>query len=433
MKDLAAQFASALPQDQDGGSGWVGVLRRSGAQRFRLHGLPTRKDEAWKYTGLGLFGQTGTRLGIAGESFGSDVATPVVEPDLQVNVLDGCMRGLEVELPSGVSVVPLQDALDTGFSGLQTLLESLPESPRAKPSSDGFTALNSATLGAGVVIHVAAGTNAGRILLNWSTTAGDHSRFFNSRVCLMLDHGAKLDLLEQFESPKGNTNSCNIVLQAELGENAGFQHVRFQQESPSTGLITRTEVSQLADSEYAYFGFDLGGGLVRHDLHATLLGSGAKSHLNGAYLLDVKRHVDNHARIDHMAVGGFSEQFFRGVAGGSAKAVFNTAVCVHPGADETEARQSNANILLSSHAEINTKPELEIYADEVVASHGATVGQLDEIAVFYLRSRGLSESAARRMLTAAFCRAATDKLEDSGLAGRIAELIDEVMPSATSG
>ena len=227
MKDLAAQFASALPQDQDGGSGWVGVLRRSGAQRFRLHGLPTRKDEAWKYTGLGLFGQTGTRLGIAGESFGSDVATPVVEPDLQVNVLDGCMRGLEVELPSGVSVVPLQDALDTGFSGLQTLLESLPESPRAKPSSDGFTALNSATLGAGVVIHVAAGTNAGRILLNWSTTAGDHSRFFNSRVCLMLDHGAKLDLLEQFESPHKLPNTCNIVVQADLAKGATLKHVRF--------------------------------------------------------------------------------------------------------------------------------------------------------------------------------------------------------------
>jgi len=162
-----------------------------------------------------------------------------------------------------------------------------------------------------------------------------------------------------------------------------------------------------------------------------LLGSGARAVLNGAYLLDGNRHVDNQARVDHVAPGCFSEQYFRGVAGGSAKAVFNTAVCVHPGADETEARQSNANILLSPFAEINTKPELEIYADEVVASHGATVGQLDEQAVFYLRSRGLSEQEARHLLTTAFCRSVSDKLPDSSLGELISNRMMEIMPQAS--
>jgi len=160
------------------------------------------------------------------------------------------------------------------------------------------------------------------------------------------------------------------------------------------------------------------------------LGSGAKSAINGAYLLDGNRHVDNHTRVDHFAKGGYSNQYFRGVAGGNGRAVFNTAVCVHPCADETEARQSNANILLSARAEIDTKPELEIYADEVIASHGATVGQLDELAVFYMRSRGLNEQEARQLLTTAFCRSVSDKLADTVLSDIISQRMMDVMPQA---
>jgi FeS assembly protein SufD len=251
---------------------------------------------------------------------------------------------------------------------------------------------------------------------------------FNTRICLILEPSAKLEILEQFENSPENANTSNIVVQAEVGEGACLYHIRLQQESEAAGLITRTEVLQRAKSHYAYFGFDFGGGLVRHDLHSSLLGEDAKASLNGAYLLDNKRHVDNHARVDHIAKRGYSEQYFRGVAGGSSRAVFDTAVHVHPGADETEAKQSNANILLSKRAQIDTKPELEIYADEVIASHGATVGQLDESAVFYMRTRGLSEEQARRMLTMAFCRSVSDKLEDRELAEVISERMMDVMP-----
>jgi Fe-S cluster assembly protein SufD len=190
-------------------------------------------------------------------------------------------------------------------------------------------------------------------------------------------------------------------------------------------------MAQQASSQYDYYGFDLGGGLVRHDLHASLLGADARTAINGAYLLDGHRHVDNQARVDHIAPACLSEQYFRGVAGGNGRAVFNTAVRVHPGADESEARQSNANILLSARAEVDTKPELEIYADEVVASHGATVGQLDEQAVFYLRSRGLSEQDARQLLTTAFCRSVSDKLSDPALGELISQRMMDVMPQAS--
>lgn len=432
MSELSEQLAAALPGNAESGPAWLNALRMAGAGQFRTHGLPTRKDEAWKYTGLGLLNQGGVQLANGFESrvSGSSNPKPLVDADLQINMLDGQFLEEIGDVANGLTVLPLNVALKNGVNGLQELLESLSAVQTGSGSSLGFSALNSATLDAGVLIHVAAGTDAGKLSISWSTRAADVPLLFNARVCVIVEQDAKLDLLEQFESPDDNTNSSNIILQAAVAEGARLSHVRFQQESDDAVVITRTEVSQKANSEYAYYGFDLGGGLVRHDLHTELLGRGAKAYLNGAYLLDGKRHVDNHARVDHKAPGGVSDQYFRGVAGGSGHAVFNTAVCVHPGADDTEAKQSNANILLSARAVINTKPEFEIYADEVVASHGATVGQLDEQAVFYLRSRGLSEAEARQLLTIAFCQSISDKLTNRDLGEVISKRMMEVMPQA---
>lgn len=432
MSELSSQLKSAMPEISGVGPEWLRSLRDKGAEDFYIHGLPTRKDEAWKYTGLATLTQDEIKLAVDFVAPESCVThpSPLVETDLQINMLDGQLLTKIGAQRAGLTVLPLADALKSGQVELQALLESLGGPNPKTGSTEGLIALNSATLNPGLVIHVAAATDAGRLSLVWSTRKGESPQLFNSRVCVILEQGAKLELLEQFESPDVNTNSSNVVFQAELAAGSILNHVRFQQESDETTLITRTEVSQQADSNYAYFGFDLGGGLVRHDLHASLAGSGASSAINGAYLLDGKRHVDNHARVDHLAPGGFSDQYFRGVAGGSSRAVFNTAVCVHPGADETEARQSNGNILLSARAEVDTKPELEIYADEVVASHGATVGQLDEQAVFYLRSRGLTEHDARQMLTTAFCRSVSDKLDDQALADVISERMMAVMPKA---
>jgi len=435
MNDLSAQLAAALPPAIQHGPDWFKALRQAGVEQFRAHGLPTRKDEAWKYTGLARIEQHAVQLTCPTQVTVASAARPIAEDGQQVRILDGRVLECRGELPAGVRLLTLEDALSIEIDGLQALLESLPPVLQNKLSADGFSALNTAMLENGLVIHVAAGVDGGRILLNWSTSVTDIACLFNSRVCLILEPGAKLELLEQFETPCPNTNTSNIVVQAALAEGASLQHVRLQQESDATGLITRTEISQQADSEYSYYGFDFGGGLVRHDLHCSLLGNAAKASLNGAYLLDGSRHVDNHAKVDHMAPDGFSEQYFRGVAGGSSKAVFNTAVYVHPGADGTEARQSNANILLSKRAEIDTKPELEIYADEVIASHGATVGQLDEQAIFYLRSRGLGKEQSRQLLTTAFCRSVSDKLAagkfaDGKLAEAISQRMMDVMPQS---
>ena len=432
MSELSSQLAADLPENTGVRPQWLKDIRETGAEQFRTHGLPTRKDEAWKYTGLGALGLAEVQLATAANTpaNGRTQPSPLADSGLQLNLLDGQFLKQTGDVPAGITVLPMAEALGAGVNGLQVLLESLSVRQAKGASGHGFSALNSATLDSGVVIHVAAGTDAGRLSLIWSTSHGEKPLLFNSRICVILDRGARLELLEQFESIDDNANTCNIVMQVDLGKESNLQHIRFQQETDTSVLITRTEVSQQAESEYAYFGFDLGGGLVRHELHASLLGEGAKSGINGAYLLDGNRHVDNHTRVDHFAGGGFSDQYFRGVASDSGRAVFNTAVCVHPGADETEARQSNANILLSARAEIDTKPELEIYADEVIASHGATVGQLDELAVFYMRSRGLSEQDARQLLTTAFCKSVSDKLADPVLSEVISQRMMDVMPQA---
>jgi Fe-S cluster assembly protein SufD len=434
MNELSVELARALPLDGGDGPEWLTSLRRSAAEHFRSHGLPSRRDEAWKYTGLHRLEQAGLKMGTGFESWESGLMNPgpLVETDIRINMLDGQFLELVGEPKTGLTIMPLATALRDDSRNLKVLLESL-EDTRMSGSGHGFSALNSATLDAGLLIHVAAGVDAGQISLNWSTRALDAPLLFNSRVCIILESRASLALVEQFESPGENCNSSNVVVQAVVGQKADLSHVRFQQENEEAAIITRTVVRQDADSSYHYYGFDLGGGLVRHDLHADLLEPGAKADLNGAYLLDGNRHVDNHSRVDHRAPGGTSDQYFRGVAGGRGRAVFNTAVCVHPGADETEATQSNANILLSAQAEVDTKPELEIYADEVVASHGATVGQLDEQAVFYLRSRGLGETEARHILTSAFCRSVSDRIPDRALGEVIAERMMDIMPHSEQG
>lgn len=429
MSELTQQLAAKLPERAEPGPDWAQVLRATAATRFRDHGLPTRRDEAWKYTSLRVLEQRAVQLpGRAGVTdFPLARAQSLLASAYQVDILNGLLLEQGGQMPEGLTILPLAQALQQDNGSLRTLLESLPVGQLGAMSADGFSNLNTAML-EGLYIHVGAGVDAGSLALNWLATAHDPAVLVNARVCLVLEEDAGLQLFEQFEN--ASVNNHNIVIQADLGQRAGLSHCRFQQEADDSVLITRTEVSQQSGSDYSYYGFDLGGGLVRHDLHSSLLGSCAKASLNGAYLLNGQRHVDNHARVDHVAPACSSDQYFRGVASGNSRAVFNTAVCVHPGADETEASQSNANILLSTTAEVNTKPELEIYADEVIASHGATVGQLDEQAVFYLRSRGLSEADARQLLTMAFCRSVSDRLPDAVLGEAISARMMKVMPQA---
>lgn len=429
-QELAERWAedlNAIPQP--GGPEWLVQLKNNAVGEFSRNGLPHRKVEAWKYTPLKLLEAANPGITAkASPGHGANFSRNLLpEAALTVDILDGAIpEDLPATLP-GVSVMPFSSALKIHEERIRNLLESVDLSG----PGHAFAALNTACVDRGLVVHVEAGTEAGSLLLRWASGLSQEAQLVPFRLIVLLDQGASLELLEQHSGGSTDSGALNLLVQAELGAGAKLDHVRVQDEPDQAVLLTASSVQQASESQYSFTGFDLGGGLVRHELNVTLAGEGASTQLAGACVLDGSRHGDTRVSVDHAAPGCTSEQFFRGVLGGRSRGVFNGRALIQKGADGSSVQQSNANLLLSRLAEIDTKPELEIYADEVEASHGATVGQLDDAAVFYLRSRGLSEAEARRLLTAAFCHAVTSRLNNRELAEKISPMVDAAMPEST--
>ena len=408
--------------------GWLQELRSRAVGDFAAGGLPHRKVEAWKYTPMRRIEAMDPMLPAADTDLRHEGAFPeALLPGAPVlAVLDGEPAGALPGMPAGVEIMGFNSALERFESRLRGLAEQVDTAGPAQA----FVALNTTYIHKGLVLHVPEGVDAGELLVQWAFSGNAEARLDFARLFILMEPGSKLDLVEHFESSGPANGALSVILQAELGENARLSHVRVQRESDESVLLTSTTVRQAAGSDFAYQGFDLGGGLVRHELNSVLDGEAAHCDLSGACVLDGSRHGDTRVCIDHIAPGCNSEQFFRGVLGGKSRGVFNGRALIAEGADGSSVQQSNANLLLSRLAEMDTKPELEIYADEVEASHGATVGQLDETAVFYLRTRGLSEVQARHLLTAAFCHAVTSRVENQGLAESIGAMVDAAMPES---
>lgn len=407
-------------QDQRAGGDTQRRMQQAGLARLKNQRLPTRKDEAWKYTPLRVLEAMDPRLNVAndvppaGAAEGLEVLDSIV-----VDIVDGELAHLPETTANGPVFYNLSDGLE--WLDDSSLLNEPGDAENA------FVTLNAADLEQGLVIRVPQGIEAQPIHLRFFSTATDQAMMTNFRLCIVLEANAQLQVVEQHYAQAEASQATNLVSQVWLHEGSFFDHVRLQRAADRAVLLTDTCIEQAAGSRFHQVGVDLGGALVRHNLHGKLSGENARVCVNGAYVLFGSSHVDNHVRIDHEAMNCRSEQFFRGVLGDKSHGVFNGKALIVEGADGSSVVQSNANLLLSREAEIDTKPELEIYADEVEASHGATVGQLDEIAVFYLRSRGLSDAQARQMLTTAFCHAVSERIADPGLAGQVAKCIDDAM------
>jgi len=397
---------------------WLAGLKTGAGKQFRTVGLPDKKTEQWKYTSLHPLETRAPSLGLdTGPRVTGTGAGGLACAGPGVYMVNGQFAGLRGELAPGLSVLPLAEWFDSEVPGLQQLLESLETGQK----DQGFSALNTAMLHAGVLIRVAAGLDAGTVSLLWQPGQGSETHLFNSRVCVLLEPGSSLHLLEQYESYGQQASLLNNVLQAGIDEDARLFHTRYQEQSSDSFLVTRTEIQQSKNSRFHSTGVDIGSGFARHDVRSLLAGAGAYCTLNGVCVTGAASHTDHHLEAVHAAENCRSEQVFRAVAGGRSRVVFNGKVHIRPGADGADAHQSSAGLLLSALAEIDAKPELEIYADEVLANHGATIGQLDEQALFYLRSRGLDEDQASGLLTQAFCRSVTDQLRDEAVKTSLGE------------
>lgn len=412
--------------------GWLRATRRRAFERFADTGFPTARDEDWKYTRLTAIEKRPFR---AAER-GIGLVTPAsLEPYMLgagaehllvfVNGYYAPELSRPGRLPGGVTVGSLAAALDRPPEPLEPHLKRYAES-----AGNAFAALNTAFTADGAYIFIPEGVAIeAPVHLLFVSAGGDGAVFAHPRNLVIAGPNSRIILIESYAglSDSYMTNALTEIVQ---GRGARVERYKLQQEGDKAFHIATLDVHQEHGSELVSRCFSLGGGLARNDVNTLLDGEGAQCTLDGLYLAAGRQHVDNHTLIDHAKPRATSREFYKGVLAGHARGVFNGRVVVHQDAQHTDAQQTNRNLLLSEDAEVDTKPQLEIYADDVKCSHGATVGQLDEDAVFYLRSRGMDEAGARSLLTYAFASDIIGRVSLAPVRARLEKLVSAKLAQA---
>ncbi len=366
-------------------------IREAALERLSDEGLPTTKHEDWKYTDLSAAIDISNRWLLAGRA----ASAPAIEDDIAE--ITRSIDAVWLVLADGdIAERYLRSASEHGID-----VSRLSEVPEAIASERPLTQLNAALLRDGLSISVSGQLDKPIGLLFVDRAAGA-AAVSQNRVDLRLEAGARAQVIEYHSSAGDTDHYANAVLAIAVGAGAALDHVRLQNRAAGHVQTTLTEIRMGRDSRLHMAGFDLGGGLVRNDLAIDLAEPGSEVVFDGLYLAGDGQHIDNHTRVDHRVGPAVSRQEYRGILNGKCRCVWNGKAIVHEGADGTDANQANHNLLLSEKAEIDAKPELEIYAEDVKCSHGTTVGQLDDAALFYLRTRGLSRQLATQVLTHAF-------------------------------
>jgi len=310
-------------------------------------------------------------------------------------------------LPAGVRAGSLAEALRADGAMLEKHLAR-----HASIESSPFTALSTAFMRDGGFLHVPANTDLTRpVHLVFVTTREAAGSVTHPRNLVVIERGARASVVESYVSlAEGASYWTNAVTEVVAGANSWIEHTRIQRESERAYHVGLTHVEQQRDSHYRSFTLAMGGALARHNLHTHLNGENVETLMYGLYLTRGEQVVDNHTAIHHDQPNCRSWEVYKGVLDGRSRAVFNGKVFVKPEAQKTDAKQTNRNLLLSDAAKVNTKPQLEIFADDVKCTHGATVGRLDDVALFYARSRGVPAEKAQRLLTYAFAAEVTSEV-----------------------
>lgn len=430
---VASLLDAPLPAS---GIAWLDAARRENRAAFAAGGLPDTRVEAWKYTALRGLGQRSFAGGDAAAAMrvvdAATFALPGVDGPRLVFV-NGVFRAdlsALAALPDGLSLQPLSQALRDDAEPLRFALSRPALVGHVREAGDAFARINAASAGDGVVLRVAAHAKIGAsVQLVFVGAAAEAELAWHARNVIELGEGASLNLVEHHVSSGEQAQLATLVSDIELREGAQLHHTVLQNAALGANLIRRSGLRLHARAQALLHVLELGGALVRHDLRAELIGDHAQFHTRGVFMPHGRQHVDTQLAIRHQALHTTSTSNWRGVANDRARGVFRGAIAVAPGADGSDGSLSNKNLLLSPTAEIDTKPELEIYADEVKAAHGATVGQLDERSLFYLRSRGIPLAEARALLTAAFCRAVLDDLPNQALREHLSGLLIAQLPA----
>jgi Fe-S cluster assembly protein SufD len=393
--------------------GWLRERRTAAIARFVEKGLPTARDEGWRHTPTAPLAK--------GRFEASDPAARPSADALALLPREG-FRGARLVFVNG-RLAPGLSAPDPGQPGVEvaSLREVLSTQPgRVEPwlgrvangQTGVFADLNAAFAEDGAVVVLAPGTVLKEPILVAHLSVGDGAPAVSYlRTLVVAGRGSECRVVEAFASPDGRASLTNAVTEVVAEDGAFVDHYKLQQEGENA-LHVATFAARLGrDARVSDHGMALGAALSRNDIDVRFEAEGGECVLNGLFVLDGRRVADTHSRIDHAKPRCSSRQLYKGIVDGQARGVFNGLVVVRPGAQKTDAAQTNRNLLLSREALVHSTPQLEILADDVKCKHGSTTGQLDPVALFYLRSRGLGEAEARSLLTWAFASDLVRKME----------------------
>ncbi len=394
-------------------------LRKEAISAFETLGIPSTKNEEYKFTPIGKAIDKKINVGKPSiDNVGSlteDRVTPYHIPDLKGNILvfhNGIFSkelSSVVSSPDAIRIQPLSEAYKEAS---EQFVRNF--SKYADVQNDAFTALNTAFSTEGSFIEVSKNqVIEDPIILHFIQDAAQGAAFQSPRNLVLVGENSQVNIVEKFDAVSESNTWTNAVSEVVLEEGANVSFYKVQNDTDEALHTNHTQVYQSKNSTFSAYTFTFSGDMVRNNLNIVLDGEGAEANMYGLYLVKGKSHIDNHTVVDHKQPHANSNELYKGILDESSKGVFNGKIFVRQEAQKTNAFQSNNTILLSDNAVINTKPQLEIWADDVKCSHGCTTGQLDEDALFYLRARGLSKESARAMLLYAF---ASDVLERVSIA-----------------
>jgi len=416
------------------GPEWLRELRKRGLTRFMKIGFPTTRLEEWKATNVSSIAKTDFAPADPGETHAGLELPPIARLDLggpRLVFVNGRFAedlSAPATAANGVWIGPLARALETIPERVRPHLTR--RDPTASPT---FDALNSAFLQDGAVVLVEPGVDAGPpIQLVFVSTGADRPTAVHPRTVIAAGRESRVSIVEIYAgADDGEVYLTNAVSEISTDDQARLDHYRIQAESPSAFHVSTQHSRQTRDSRCSMHNINLGGRLVRHDIVSVLDGEGAYCQLNGLSLTRNRQHVDNHTVLDHAKPHGDSRELYKGILEGDSRTVFNGRIVVRQDAQKTDAKQSNRNLLLSKGALAHARPQLEIYADDVKCTHGATIGRLDESAVFYLRSRGLTDREARNLLIDAFAGEVLERIDIGILRSHLERTVTDRLRRAT--
>ncbi len=423
LSDFERRIQPALAEP-----GHLREARRAAMERFAELGFPTRRMEEWRFTSVAPIAETVFAPPEGPSPLRMETVRPWTFPESHRLVfVDGFLaEGLSdlAGLPPGVTVGGLDDAFDGAPEVVDAHLAR-----HASFQDHAFVALNTALFTGGAFVHVPRGVAVARpVHLLFLSSAPALPAVTYPRVLVVAEEAAQLTVVESYVGlGRGAYFTCPVT-EIVVGEGAVVSHVKVQREGRGAYHVATQQLHQGRSGSFGSHSISLGGRLVRNDVNADLAGEGGSTVLNGLYLAEDEQHVDTHMRVEHMVPRCESHELYKGILDGRSSAVFNGLIRVRPGAQKTNAKQSNRNLLLSREAVANSNPQLEIFADDVKCTHGSTVGQLDDDAIFYLRSRGISREAATSILTYAFASEVVGRIPVAPVRESLERVLFERLP-----